>query len=122
MKQTSDALPNPSDYLVLTYPFTRNAAKLLGCIWLLVFVLGSYAHFDRPPSPWLEHSTVGLMAVLLIGGLALMLACAVLVVHGRKRINDRVGLFLVWILALPYIGVVIALLRAASRAKSATRP
>ena len=121
MKQTSDALPNPSDYLVSTYPFTTKAARLLGCIWLLVLVLAAYAHFDLPPSPWLEHSTVGLMAVLLIGGMALMLACAVLVLHGRKRINDRVGLFLVWILALPYIGVVIALLRAASRANSAAR-
>ena len=114
-------LPNPSDYLVLTYPFTRKAARLLSCVWLLVLVLAAYAHLDWPPSPWLEHSTVGLMAVLLIGGLALMLACAVLVIHERKNINDRVGLFLLGILALPYIGVVIALLRAASRAKIATR-
>ena len=98
MKRTSGELPNPSDYLVSTYPFIRKVATLLGYIWLLALVLATYVHMDGLPSPWLEHSTLGLMAVLLVGGLGLMLACAVLVINGRKSINDRVGLFLLWIL------------------------
>ena len=119
VNQTSDSLPSPSDHLVSEYPSTRKVARLLGAVWLITLVLATYAHSDTPPSPWLEYGTVGLMGTLLVGGLALMIACTALVIHGRKRINGRVGLFLFWIWSLPYAGVVIALLRAASRAKSA---
>jgi hypothetical protein len=108
--EAETGLPSPSEYLASTYPLTRKSAGVLGFAWLLLLALAAYAHY-APLSPWLEHGLAGLMAVVVIGGLALMLACAALVIDGRKRINDRVGLFLVWILVLPFIGVVIALLR-----------
>ena len=51
MKRTSGELPNPSDYLVSTYPFIRKVATLLAYIWLLVLVLAAYVHMDGLPSP-----------------------------------------------------------------------
>ena len=123
MSQKSGAvLPNPSDYPVSAFPFTSKTAKLLGWAGGSVYVIAACALLFGPLPQWMAYGTMGVLWLLLIGSLALMVACTALAIHGRKGINDRVGLFLFGIWAVPYIGVVVALIRAARRATKVSKP
>jgi hypothetical protein len=123
MSQKSGAvLPNPSDYLVSAFPFTSKTARLLGWAGVSAYVIAACAFLVGPPPRWMGYAAMGLLWLVLVGGLALMVACTVLAIHGRKGINDRVGLFLFGIWAVPYIGVVVVLIHAARRATKVSKP
>jgi hypothetical protein len=111
---TNDGRLPSSVHLVRAYPFTRTAAKVLGSVWLIALFLAMLAHVGEASARWLEYGTLGLMGIGLFGSFALMITCTVIAVRGREIINDRLWLFLLGIWMVPYIGVIVALLRAKS--------